>query len=291
MVQVRRIGHATFETAQLDNAIAYYTDVLGLNLIAKEAGAAYLATAGGLLSVVLTQSGNARCAGLSFEVEATADLAAIRRELADEGVRSELRSDPAPGLASVLSLSDPNGTRIDLFATTARVAPRDGGGIRPLKLGHIAFYTPDPGQTSKFYQQHLGFRVSDWVEDFFVFMRCNADHHAVNFLRGDKPRMHHIAFELKDVAHISNSCDVLTRHKIPLVWGPLRLGPGHNIAAFHREHDGQLVEFYTELDQMKDETLGYYDPRPWHRDAVQRPKVWQRQEDPIWGPPPPPGFL
>ena len=25
---------------------------------------------------------------------------------------------------------------------------------------------------------------------------------------------------------------------------------------------------------MKDESLGYFDPRPWHQDRPQRPKVW-----------------
>ena len=25
---------------------------------------------------------------------------------------------------------------------------------------------------------------------------------------------------------------------------------------------------------MKDEALGYFDPRPWHQDRPQRPKVW-----------------
>jgi hypothetical protein len=28
------------------------------------------------------------------------------------------------------------------------------------------------------------------------------------------------------------------------------------------------------MDQMKDEALGYFDPRPWHQDRPQRPKVW-----------------
>ena len=30
------------------------------------------------------------------------------------------------------------------------------------------------------------------------------------------------------------------------------------------------------MDQMKDEALGYFDPRPWHQDRPQRPKVWPR---------------
>jgi hypothetical protein len=42
---------------------------------------------------------------------------------------------------------------------------------------------------------------------------------------------------------------------------------------------------------MKDEALGYFDPRPWHRDHPQRPKVWPREgSQSIWGPPQTPDF-
>jgi catechol 2,3-dioxygenase-like lactoylglutathione lyase family enzyme len=36
MIKPSRVGHATFETPDLDRAIAYYTDVNGLVLSAKE---------------------------------------------------------------------------------------------------------------------------------------------------------------------------------------------------------------------------------------------------------------
>ena len=53
-----------------------------------------------------------------------------------------------------------------------------------------------------------------------------------------------------------------------------------------------MTEFYAELDQMKDEELGYFDPRPWHRDRPQRPKVWDNaQVAMIWGLPPTPDFM
>jgi len=42
---------------------------------------------------------------------------------------------------------------------------------------------------------------------------------------------------------------------------------------------------FTELDKMLDESLGYFDPRSWHRDRPQAPKVWTYPTD-IWGPPP-----
>jgi hypothetical protein len=42
---------------------------------------------------------------------------------------------------------------------------------------------------------------------------------------------------------------------------------------------------------MKDEALGYFDPRPWHRDQPQRPKVWDPKQSNMWGPPPTPDFF
>jgi len=162
----------------------------------------------------------------------------------------------------------------------------------PLKLGHIAYAVPDPKAMADFYCRVLGFRVSDWVEDYFVFLRCNPDHHTINFARGAKTQMHHIAFELKDFAHIQDACELLALRKMPINWGPVRHGPGHNVAIYHRNFDDQNVEFYIELDQMKDEALGYFDPRPWHHDTPQRPKIWDRKDSPnLWGPLPTPDFM
>src|SRR5262245_34307432 len=98
--------------------------------------------------------------------------------------------------------------------------------------------------------------------------------------------MHHIAFEMKDFAHIQDACELLALRKMPINRGPVRHGPGHNVAIYHRNCDGHNVEFYIELDQMKDEELGYFDPRPWHHDTPQRPKAWDRKSAPsVWGSP------
>ena len=292
MIKVRRIRYATFETPDLEKALAYYTQVNGLALAVREKDRAFLATRIGELAIELQQGRKARCLGLSFEVAASADLAVMGKLLSNEGIKSEERCEAAPGIPRLLSFRDPNGTTIQLFFQCNYVV--DGqqvAGVGPLKLGHVAFFAPDPKSISTFYQHALDFRVSDWIDDFFVFMRCSPDHHSVNFLRGDVIRVHHLAFELNDFSHMKNACDLLAQRGIPLVWGPLRFGPGHNVAVFHRNHDDQLVEFYIELDQMKDEELGYFEPRPWHRDKPQRPKVWRGNDSMIWGPPPPPGFM
>jgi catechol 2,3-dioxygenase-like lactoylglutathione lyase family enzyme len=292
MINALRIGHASFETPDLSKAIDYYTQVAGLALAAREPHRAFLASKTGQLAVGLKQGEKRRCSKLSFEVAPNADFADLRKALDRHGIASEERHDSIPGIARVLTFQDPKGTTIELFNEWSDLSSQQPvAGVGPLKLGHVAFVVHDPKAMAKFYAQVLGFRVSDWIGDFFVFMRCNADHHTVNFVTGKHVNMHHIAFELKDFAHLQNACDLLGQRMVPIIWGPVRLGPGHNVAIFHRNADDWVVEFYAELDQMKNEELGYFEPRPWHRDRPQRPKVWNRDGGYVWGPPPTPDFF
>ncbi len=293
MITPRRVGHATFETPDLDKALAYYTEVNGLVLNSRDKDRAYLASKTGLLTIALEKGRDAGLRRISFEVSPKADVADMARKLAADGIKSEVRGDPVPGIGKVLAFNDPKGTTIELFQEWKYLgAHHQCFGAGPLKLGHIAYVVEDPQAIADFYCRVLGFRVSDWIEDFFVFLRCNPDHHTVNFIRGPKPKMHHIAFEMKDFAHMQHACELLGVRKIPINWGPVRHGPGHNVAIYHRNFDDQNVEFYIELDQMKDEELGYFDPRPWHHDTPQRPKVWDRKIAPnLWGPLPMPDFM
>lgn len=292
MIKAKRIGHATFVTPDLERQIDYWQRVVGLGLVARETGRACLASRVGQLSVVLEQGPVQSCAKLAFEVPGELDAAAIRRDLDSLGIASESATDPLPGCTRMVSFKDPKGTTIELFSSWGFVHGEDPArGAGAFKLGHVAFYCPDPKAMAEFYERTLGFKVSDWIGDYFVFMRCNVDHHTVNFMRGEHKSMQHIAFELKDFSQVNTACDVLGRERMDILWGPVRHGPGHNIATYHRNPDDQIVELFCDLDRMVDEELGYFEPRPWHRDRPQRPKVWDpAQSRDIWGQPPTPEF-
>jgi catechol 2,3-dioxygenase-like lactoylglutathione lyase family enzyme len=291
MIEVKRMSHATFETPDLERQIDYFTQIVGLALAERENGRAYLATKVGDLAVQLEKGDHARCAKIAFQVAPDTEFDDIRRGLEAEGVRCEPRNDACPGIPRMMSFEDPKGTVIEVFAAQTPIARNPPvAGIGPLKLGHLAYCVAEPKDFAEFYARVLGFRVSDWIEDWFVFMRCGPDHHTINFVRGKRTLMHHIAFELKDWAQIQAACDFLGSKNIPLIWGPGRHGPGHNIYTYHRNPDDQIIELFTELDKMLDESLGYFDPRPWHRDRPQVPKVWDKVRD-IWGTPPTPEYL
>jgi catechol 2,3-dioxygenase-like lactoylglutathione lyase family enzyme len=291
MINARRFSHVTLETPDIERQIAYFTEVNGLNVAERHNGRAYLATKHGDLVVTLESGSQARCARLAFQVARDTEFDDIRKGVEAEGLSCQARNDAVPGIPQMVALEDPKGTVLEVFATQTPISqPKPVAGIGPIKLGHLAFVVPEPKKFADFYSKVLGFRVSDWIQDWFVFMRCGADHHTINFVKGKRTQMHHVAFELKDWAQVQTACDFLGGKKIPIIWGPGRHGPGHNIYTYHRNPDDQIIEMFTELDKMLDEKLGYFEPRPWHRDHPQVPKVWPTMPTDIWGSPPSPEY-
>ena len=291
MINARRFSHVTLETPDIERQIAYFTEVNGLNVAERHDGRAYLATKHGDLVVTLESGSQARCAKLAFQVARDTEFDDIRKGVEAEGLSCQARNDAIPGIPQMLSFEDPKGTVCEVFAAQTPISqPKPVAGIGPIKLGHLAFVVPEPKQFADFYSRVLDFRVSDWIQDWFVFMRCGADYHTINFVKGKRTQMHHVAFELKDWAQVQTACDFLGGKKIPIIWGPGRHGPGHNIYTYHRNPDDQIIEMFTELDKMLDEKLGYFEPRPWHRDHPQVPKVWPTMPTDIWGSLPSPEY-
>jgi catechol 2,3-dioxygenase-like lactoylglutathione lyase family enzyme len=275
MLEIKRAGHSTLTTPDIEKMVDYFTRIVGLSLAAREKNRAILATKSGLEAIVLEKAGEVEAPRLSFQVAPGSDLGEVASRLKKAGLSSERRTDITPGIGEAVAFTDPKGTTIEVFSDF-NFAPEDNNfnGVMPIKFGHIAYQTPDVKGIVKFYCDVLGFRVSDWRSDFFAFLRCSRDHHTVNFLRNDKTAIHHIAFEVRDWSDIKRACDLLARNNIKLTWGPIRHIIGHNIAIYHKNPDGTVIEFFTDLDQMHDEELGYFEPRPWHQDRPQRPKVW-----------------
>lgn len=289
MIGVRKIAHASYEVPDLDHQLEYYTDILGLTLSAKEKDAAYLSSTIDHHSVVLHRGSEARCTKIGFQIGPDDDLNAFEKQTQAAGVKTARKKDPSPTIADAVTFEDPKGTVMEVFK---RPEPQHqkfpSKGIVPHKLGHVAFHVTEVKKVTQFYCDVLGFRVSDWMGEFFSFLRCGVDHHTINLMETGSNRHFHTAFELRDWAHLETACDHLSINGYKMLWGPGRHGIGHNLFAYHRSPSGLITELFAELDQMHDESLGYFEPRPWHRDNPQKPKVWPK--DPaaanLWGPGP-----
>lgn len=294
-MRITKVGFIGLNTDRIDDAGAHYLDVLGMSRLGGGGrDGVHFGCPGSELSLSLFSDDNKGLASIGYEIATTKSLSEVAADLEGKGVAASVRSDYLPGIPEVVEMEDPDGNILFLYAGSqlqdiVETAP----GIRPNKLGHVALFVEDAPRHAKFFSEILGFRWSDWLEDFFVFMRCNADHHSMNFMTDKRKRgLFHVAFELQDWAHICRSCDELGARDIPLLWGPGRHGMGHNIFTYHRDPDGNIVELFCDLDRMSDETLGYFDPRPYHEDFPQRPKVWPRSSRAAnsWGVMAPPEF-
>ena len=290
MIGVRKIVHASYEVPDLDQQVEYFTDVLGLTLTAREKDTVYLSSTIDHHSVVLKKGGEAKCLRLGFQLGPDDDLNAFDKQTAAAGIKTSRKKDPEPTISEMVCFEDPKGTVMEVFKRPDFQSQKfTNKGIVPHKLGHVAFHVTDAKAVTKFYCDVLGFRVSDWMGDFFSFLRCGVDHHTINLMETGSNRHFHTAFELRDWSHLQTACDHLSRNGYKMLWGPGRHGIGHNLFAYHRSPNGLITELFAELDEMKDEALGYFEPRPWHRDNPQRPKVWPKDPSAsnLWGPMPP----
>lgn len=283
---VSKAGYIGVRTDDVDAMVSYYTDVLQFAFVERSGQAAYL-TAGLDHHCVVVEQGTAHGrARVGLQIHGS--LGDAEKRLREAGVSAERRADPEPGIAADLVLEEPStGTPIHLFEGQTASGEAPVLGVRPSKLGHIAGFVEDLGGVQRFYEEVLGFRWADTIGDFFVFLRCNVDHHAMNFMQSTKRTgLHHVAYEMRDFMHLKDAMDHLASRGVRLEWGPGRHGAGHNIFTYHQDPDGNLVELFTEIDLMFDEEAGVYEPRPWHEDRPQRPKTWPL--DPAsansWGP-------
>jgi catechol-2,3-dioxygenase len=282
---VSKLGFFEVRTPEVERLTAYYEQALGLAVTDRSDSAVYLTTGSDHHCVVVADGEPDGRARLGFELGCGLDEAADA--LTAAGIDNRRLTDPEPGITEAIEIHEAvTNTPIVLYQQQADSGAAESG-ARPTKLGHLAGYVHDLTTARSFYEEVLGFRWSDMVGDFFVFMRCNADHHAINLLQSDKRSgLFHVAFEARDIDHLKEILDNLSSHQIKLLWGPGRHGPGHNIFTYHEDPDGNIIELFTELDLVADERTGEFEPRPWHEKIPQVPQVWQPTDDAAnkWGP-------
>ncbi len=289
MLNVTKLGHAELTVRDLARMAEFYREVLGLTETGREAGVVYLSTAVDHHSIVLRQGDRTALTKIAFEI-APMETGDVVAALGAHGLPADVQTDSQPGIPQLVRTRNTDGVVIELYAASEPSGhPYSYRGVNPLKLSHIASLSPDLHRLVSFYTDVLGFRFSDSMQDFFYFLRCGCDHHTINMAAGNYSAVQHLAFELADVAHMRSACDVLARHGVDILWGPLRHGCGHNLAFYHFDPEGLIIEHCAELDRMSNESLGYFDPRPYHEDRPQRPKQWDpKSAISVWGRFPPP---
>lgn len=152
--------------------------------------------------------------------------------------------------------------------------------VKPRKLGHVVLGSTDQDFSQKFFQQGIGFKVSDTVPGLAAFMRCSTDHHNVLVQQAPVAFLHHTSWQVDDVDEVGRGATaMLVKDPDRHVWGLGRHHVGSNFFWYLKDPAGNFSEYYSDLDCIVD-------------DALWTPGVWEGARGLYnWGPPPPPSFL
>ena len=122
-------------------------------------------------------------------------------------------------------------------------------------LQHLTFASEDVESFQNFYENKLGFQVTDRViknngELATCFTTSNHEHHTIACFKSSKNGMDHHSYEAGDWNHIKGWCDHFASNNIKLMWGPGRHGPGNNLFVFIEDIDGNWIEISAELETV-----------------------------------------
>ena len=283
MKLVHKLGYAEFNAANLQRELGYYTDIMGATVVETGGDGTHFLSLGLDHHNIALKSAAAPSLGVTgFQLSPGVELKAFESRLTEHGIRHTRLTDARPGIPALVEIPEIAGHRLQFYAEMAMPAPGFARtGIVPNRLGHIALMSPEGAKLVKFFTDVLGFHATDWFEDVATFLTCNYDHHVLNIIAAPVTKMHHIAFEMRGSAHQYQASDALARAELPILWGPSRHTAGHNYASYHYDHEGFLVELYADMDIFVP-GQDYFEPRPWHEQMQQRPRVWPLSQLNAW---------
>ncbi|WP_449430858.1 VOC family protein [Pseudomonas putida] len=200
-------------------------------------------------------------AWISFNCYA-ADLAALREQVAHSGACFE------PGDGNGFWFRDPDGnllqvkvgakTMPDLRPQPASaerglrgVGSRDAvRQVRPQRLSHVLFFTPDVTRAVAFYEQALGLRLSDRSQDIIAFTHAphGCDHHLVAFAKSTAKGFHHAAWDVSSIDEVGNGAQQMADAGYVEGWGTGRHCLGSNVFHYVRDPWGSFNEYSAEMD-------------------------------------------
>jgi 2,3-dihydroxybiphenyl 1,2-dioxygenase len=181
-------------------------------------------------------------AAIGWEVPSLSKLESLRRKVTEHGfaVTEGSPEDLADRKVKTLfRFRDMDGFPLEIYygpwiddVPFRPSRPMSGFNCGSLGLGHVVLVTKDRGMAARFYQDVLGFSVTDyiaWDEAEAIFLHCNPRHHSlalINECFGMKGgEMNHFMLETRSMEDVGRAYDIVRSRKLPLV---LSLGQHSN---------------------------------------------------------------
>jgi catechol 2,3-dioxygenase-like lactoylglutathione lyase family enzyme len=238
-----------------EETVAFYRDAWGLTQVDGDKDIAFFAAEGSPENYILRvrRDSDKRMDLLALAVDTASDVDTLAQDLAQANVRfvSEPGTLQTPGGGYGFRFFDPDGRVVEVSSDVAERPFRtlEEKESIPVKLSHLVISSPNADETIAFYQDKLGFKLSDWIEDQMCFMRCTTDEHNLAVFRGTKAQLNHAAFEFRGIDEFMRATGRVLKAGGVMRFGPGRHVIGDNTFSYFFDPNGNVAEITTNMEQ------------------------------------------
>ena len=250
---IYKIGFTEVKVPDLELAAAYYTEVLGLIEVERDEDRVYLKAwdEHDHHSVVLKYAPRYGVEQVGWKVMELDDLERFEKAAESWGCRVErLDKGDLKATGPGIRFEAPSGHNFVLYYRMDQVGnglpkmnpppmPLGLTGIAPKCLDHCLLTTQDPGEAGRFFQEVLGFRLTEQIvssegHQLAAFLERTCTTHDIAFVKGGNGGLHHISFWLDGPSDVYKAADILRINGVEIEVGPTRHGVsrGHTIYFF-----------------------------------------------------------
>ena len=216
---VQALGYLGISTQDIDGWSDFATRQVGLEVVDRTASSRAFRMDDRRQRIIVDRERPDSERFFGWEVADAASLDALAAKLDAAGVA--VRREPASladqrFVRDLISFRDPAGNRLEAFhgpslAATPFAPGRNISGFRTGAggMGHVVLMVADFEAALGFYQDLLGFRISDYMRTPKVcFLHVNARHHSLALFENSRQGLHHLLLELYSLDDVGQGYDI-----------------------------------------------------------------------------------
>jgi 2,3-dihydroxy-p-cumate/2,3-dihydroxybenzoate 3,4-dioxygenase len=278
MITLTDIAYVRSGVADLDTAVRFATDIVGLELAAPaEEGVAHLRADHRHHCLALVR-GRPGVIASGFSVADSDALAAAETELEQSGFavhRGGPQEARSRRVREFIAFDDPFGNRLELVSQQESVA-RPVAFTRPAgitEFGHLCLDAPDVHDAHRFWSTRFNARVSDWLGDAACLLRIDPVHHKLAVFQGDGPGLCHMNFQVATLDDIFRNWHFLVDHGVEIEMGPGRHPQSTAIFVYFLGPEGFTYEYSFGVRRIEDDAA--WTPRTFDPAEIGSIDMWQ----------------
>ena len=276
---IQSLGYLGFSAKDTDEWRGYGGKMLGLQTVDKTKNTLAFRMDDRKQRLLIDADGAQGVKFFGWEVADAAALDAVAQRLEDAGVpvaRGSRALADERHVKDLIVVSDPLGNCVELFhgqeVTTDAFTPgRTMSGFRTgaLGLGHIVMTVANVHEVASFYEDILGFGLSDYYSDPFDarFLHVNERHHSLAFVGTGTVGVHHLMLECFSFDDVGQALDLA------------EIEEGRIAVTLGRHAGDYMTSFYTWTPSGFMCEYGWggqsIDPKTWHaEERLEGPSLW-----------------